>query len=378
MGEGFVKLFSSILDSSVWCYDSETRLVWITLLAMADFEGVVHASVPGIANRARVSLEAAEKAIKIFQSPDEYSRSDTYEGRRIERVGRDWIILNYEEYRNKMSKEAERERKKKWWRENKGKGSKNDKKLDKTSASETLARPITEADTDSDNINYIVSNTMSDSSNCKVSNSHTIVHKTAVNEANEANKQSNLFVQSSDSQNFELKHEKRKILINDSPPKEFTDRQKAFLEALKKAEFYLRKSSKVKNRGPHGNVLGFYALKDPVEFARIIGDIDVYPLVKHIEIQKAANWTKINPKKAKVYPIDKFLLNWLDNSQGKACKNSIHKQNVYHNNNSYQNYHPSYKKIDSSNDIGKFRNYTADDLDPEIIRQLDQLSPEDK
>jgi hypothetical protein len=121
MTEGFVKLWASILDSSVWNYDAETRIVWITLLAMADKDGFVHASIPGIANRAQVSLESAKKALIIFQKPDPYSRSKNSEGRRIEERDRDWFILNFEEHRARQALEASREAKRKWWNENRGK-----------------------------------------------------------------------------------------------------------------------------------------------------------------------------------------------------------------------------------------------------------------
>jgi hypothetical protein len=130
MGEGFVKLFSTILDSSIWGYDVETRIVWITLLAMADSKGRVHAAVPGIANRARVSMEATQKALDVFQEPDEHSRSSDYEGRRIVKDGRDWIILNFEEHRERQVKESEKARKRKWWRENRGKDAKLDNPSD--------------------------------------------------------------------------------------------------------------------------------------------------------------------------------------------------------------------------------------------------------
>ena len=54
----FVKVHSSILDSSVWLEDDRTRIVWFTLMAMADRDGRVEASVPGLANRARVPRRA--------------------------------------------------------------------------------------------------------------------------------------------------------------------------------------------------------------------------------------------------------------------------------------------------------------------------------
>ena len=41
---GFTKLFQSILTSSVWSEDNETRIVWITMLALADQNGSVSAT----------------------------------------------------------------------------------------------------------------------------------------------------------------------------------------------------------------------------------------------------------------------------------------------------------------------------------------------
>jgi len=119
MAEGFVKLWASILDSSVWSYEPEIRIVWITLLAMADKDGFIHAAIPGIANRARVSVEVTERAMVLFQEPDPYSRSSEHEGRRIALKGRDWLILNFEEHRARMSKESAKQSKRKWWHENK-------------------------------------------------------------------------------------------------------------------------------------------------------------------------------------------------------------------------------------------------------------------
>lgn len=129
MGEGFVKLYASILDSSVWSYDLETRIVWITLLAMADPKGVVHAAVPGIARRANVSIEATQKALNVFQEPDPYSRSTSYDGCRVAQDGRDWLILNWDEHRQRQIAEDEKERKRKWWNENRGKNSKENSEL---------------------------------------------------------------------------------------------------------------------------------------------------------------------------------------------------------------------------------------------------------
>lgn len=121
MNEGFVKLFTSILDSSVWNYDAETKVVWVTLLAMADKDGLVHAAVTGIAARAGVSIEKAEEALNVFSKPDKYSRNTEHDGIRIEKIGRDWNILNFQDFQNEKRREVERARKRKWWRENRSK-----------------------------------------------------------------------------------------------------------------------------------------------------------------------------------------------------------------------------------------------------------------
>jgi len=96
---GFVKLQSSILDSSIWLEDAETRLVWITMLAMADPDGLVEASVRAIAHRARVTEEGCQRAVQSFQEPDPDSKDREHEGRRVERVDRGFLILNYRKYR---------------------------------------------------------------------------------------------------------------------------------------------------------------------------------------------------------------------------------------------------------------------------------------
>jgi len=100
---GYTKLYSDILTSSVWNEDNETRIVWITLLALAGYTGYVHCAMPSLALLSRVELSDCEKAIATLKAPDKYSRTSEYEGRRIEDVEGGWNILNYEKHRNRMS-----------------------------------------------------------------------------------------------------------------------------------------------------------------------------------------------------------------------------------------------------------------------------------
>lgn len=106
---GYVKLFGSILDSTVWQEDKATRLVWITMLATQDKEYVVSSSIPGLARRAGVEVEECREALRCLMSPDPDSRTKDYEGRRIAEVDGGWKVLNGEKYYRKLSKEERRE-----------------------------------------------------------------------------------------------------------------------------------------------------------------------------------------------------------------------------------------------------------------------------
>jgi hypothetical protein len=108
MSMTFTKLFSSITESTVWYEPDSTRLVWITMLAMADRQGRIFASVPGLAGRARVAIEATREALACFLAPDPDSRTKEFEGRRVEEIDGGWRLLNHAKYRE-MRDEAERQ-----------------------------------------------------------------------------------------------------------------------------------------------------------------------------------------------------------------------------------------------------------------------------
>ena len=109
---GYTKLFSSIIHSTIWRESSHVRIMWITMLAMADEEGVVEASIPGLMDAARVNRVEAEEALDLLSSPDPDSRNTDYEGRRIVNIEGGWLILNHNLYRNKKSKDEQIERRK--------------------------------------------------------------------------------------------------------------------------------------------------------------------------------------------------------------------------------------------------------------------------
>jgi len=107
---GYTKLFNSILGSTIWREPLSTRVVWITMLALADRDGTVEASIPGLAHFANVSEKQAEGAIASFLSPDKHSRTEEHEGRRIQAIDGGWRLLNFDKYQLRLSPEDIRER----------------------------------------------------------------------------------------------------------------------------------------------------------------------------------------------------------------------------------------------------------------------------
>ena len=101
----YTKLANSILTSTVWMEDDHTRIVWFALLAMADRNGEVQASIPGLANIARVPIESCRAAIARFLSPDPDSRSKIDDGRRLSEIKGGWFLVNHPEYRELASDE---------------------------------------------------------------------------------------------------------------------------------------------------------------------------------------------------------------------------------------------------------------------------------
>ena len=105
MSIGYTKLFSSIVTSTIWVESDRTRIVWITMLALADRNGEIQASIPGLARLAGVPIPDCEEAIAKFTAPDQYSRTPDDQGRRIEKIEGGWALLNHAKYREMASRD---------------------------------------------------------------------------------------------------------------------------------------------------------------------------------------------------------------------------------------------------------------------------------
>ena len=103
------KLFTKILDSSIWLESHPTRIVWMTFIAVMDEDGMCQfASVANLARRAIVTLEEARHAVSVLESPDLDSSDPDHGGKRIERVPGGWIVLNSAKYREQVTREETR------------------------------------------------------------------------------------------------------------------------------------------------------------------------------------------------------------------------------------------------------------------------------
>jgi hypothetical protein len=151
--DSFTKLSSGILASTVWQEPNSTRIVWITMLALADRNGYVAASIPGLAHLARVTLQEVEAALATFSGPDPYSRTPENEGRRIESVTGGWRLLNHGLYRARRDADETKDRKRDWDRQNRPSGHARTKESPTQSDAVRQIRPNptqAEADTEKD------------------------------------------------------------------------------------------------------------------------------------------------------------------------------------------------------------------------------------
>jgi hypothetical protein len=146
------KLFTKILDSSIWLEPSGTRIIWLTMIAAMDENGFVQfASVANLAHRARIELAEAQAAVDCLEGPDANSSDPEHEGRRIERVPGGWMILNAEKYREMVTRAViqEKTRQRVAKHREKKKACNAPVTLGNTSATQANAS-VTQSDTDTD------------------------------------------------------------------------------------------------------------------------------------------------------------------------------------------------------------------------------------
>jgi hypothetical protein len=95
----FTKLDSGITKSSLWSEPLHVRVVFVSFLAEKDENGFVSASYSSMQRICNVNKEQFDEAIRILESPDPESRTEDFEGRRLQKIEGGWIVLNHEKYR---------------------------------------------------------------------------------------------------------------------------------------------------------------------------------------------------------------------------------------------------------------------------------------
>ncbi len=120
----WIKLHSCLPQSSIWMEEPHVRLVWISLLAVCDLDGIARVSEVAVPNLANLPKEQCDAALQVLSSPDPRSRSQDYEGRRIARVNGGFRILNYFTYREVQSKALRAQYMREYMREYRAKPSK--------------------------------------------------------------------------------------------------------------------------------------------------------------------------------------------------------------------------------------------------------------
>lgn len=107
MNTNWTPLFSDMLGSSLWRLGrpglpeaerkvgKDAKLLFLTMIQLADQEGFLRYSEGALADEARLTDDETRAALKVLESEDKDSRTPDYKGRRVERKDGGWIILNY-------------------------------------------------------------------------------------------------------------------------------------------------------------------------------------------------------------------------------------------------------------------------------------------
>lgn len=104
MSDPFVKIYRSILKSSLWVLGSkELRLLFVAMLAEADPDGVIRSSLPGLADLAKITIPETVTALEELMSPDPHDSSGVEGGVRVVKVPGGWQIVNAKRYRERRS-----------------------------------------------------------------------------------------------------------------------------------------------------------------------------------------------------------------------------------------------------------------------------------
>ena len=105
----YTPLFGQIVDSSLWEESLAVRILFVTMLAVQDWDHVVRVPDHHLKRKANITDEELLGGLSVLSSPDTKSSiPQPFEGRRIQRVNDGWLLLNGEKYQEMMRESNQR------------------------------------------------------------------------------------------------------------------------------------------------------------------------------------------------------------------------------------------------------------------------------
>ncbi len=117
MNTNWVPLWSDVITSSLWRLGrpgeskemrergKNAKLLFLTMLAMANQEGMIRSTLGGLSDMARLTDEETKSALELLEGPDQESRNKANSGRRVKVTDGGWVVLNYAWHIERMAVE---------------------------------------------------------------------------------------------------------------------------------------------------------------------------------------------------------------------------------------------------------------------------------
>lgn len=100
-----------MVDSSLWDEPDYVCKIFLTMMALKDYDHIVRQTAYGLAKKARKTEQEVLDALKVLSSPDTKRKEhQPFDGRRIKAVPDGWLILNGDKYRQLVQDEMRRAR----------------------------------------------------------------------------------------------------------------------------------------------------------------------------------------------------------------------------------------------------------------------------
>jgi hypothetical protein len=104
----FSLLWSKILRSSLWIEESkETKILWITMLALKDKNGQIIMGIVGLKDASKLTLDEVKASLAVLLAPDPNDHSGVENGRRLREIPGGWEIVNHDLYRFSTAEKRE-------------------------------------------------------------------------------------------------------------------------------------------------------------------------------------------------------------------------------------------------------------------------------